>query len=137
MNDRVLVVDDDDAILRLVAPLLTEEALEADCVSNGIDAISRLGTEQYAVVLLDLRMPAGDGFSVIEYLERRVGGGVPPIVLVISAYSDDRLERDLSSGIVTGVIRKPFDPTNLAAVVRRYASKYERNCRRAALGSAS
>lgn len=132
MTDRVLVVDDDDAILRLVGPLLIEEEMEVDCVRSGIAAIERLDALEYAVVLLDLRMPAGDGFSVIEHLERRVGG-VLPIVLVVSAYADDRLERDLSSGIVTGVIRKPFDPTNLASVVRRYASKYERNCRRALL----
>ena len=130
MNDRILVVDDDDAILRLVAPLLAEEELEADCVGSGLEATERLASTEYAVVLLDLRMPAGDGFSVIDYLEKRADV-VPPIVLVVSAYADDRLERDLSSGVVTGVIRKPFDPTNLAAVVRRYASKYERNVRRA------
>lgn len=134
MTERVLVVDDDDAILRLVGPLLAEEELEVDCVRSGSAAIERLDAGEYAVVLLDLRMPAGDGFSVIGHLERRTSA-VPPIVLVVSAYADDRLERDLSSGVVTGVIRKPFDPTNLAAVVRRYASKYERNCRRAQLGA--
>lgn len=137
MTDRVLVVDDDDAILRLVCPLLESEEMTTDCVSSGLEAIERLQSERYSVVLLDLRMPAGDGFSVIEHLERG-SAETPPIVLVVSAYADDRLERDLSSGIVTGVIRKPFDPTNLAAVVRRYASKYERNKRRdQAAGDAS
>jgi CheY-like chemotaxis protein len=131
MSDRVLVVDDDDAILRLVCPLLEAEELETECVKSGLEAIDRLEHERFAVVLLDLRMPAGDGFSVIEHLERS-NLEVPPIVLVVSAYADDRLERDLATGIVTGVIRKPFDPMNLGEIVRRYASKYERHRRRAA-----
>jgi CheY-like chemotaxis protein len=132
MSDRVLVVDDDDAILRLVCPLLEAEELETECVKSGLEAIERLDQERFAVVLLDLRMPAGDGFSVLEHLEK-IDLPVPPIVLVVSAYADDRIERDLSSGIVTGVIRKPFDPMNLGEIVRRYASKYERNRRKAAV----
>ena len=131
MPDRVLVVDDDPAILRLICPLLEAEELETECVKNGVEAIDRLAQEDFSGVLLDLRMPAGDGFSVIEHLEQNAPP-VPPIVLVISAYADDRVERDLTSGIVTGIIRKPFDPTNLGLLVKRYVSKYERNRRRAA-----
>ena len=129
MNERVLVVDDDDAILRLVCPLLAAEELEPECVKSGVAAMELLDREEFSVVLLDLRMPAGDGFSVIDHLET-LPLQVPPIVLVISAYADDQIERDLRSTLVTGVIRKPFDATNLGTVVKRYVSKYERERRR-------
>jgi len=136
VGERVLVVDDDDSILRLICPLLEAEELDPECVHNGTEAIDRLTREHYAVVLLDLRMPSGDGFSVIEYLEKS-SLEVPPIVLVISAYADEKLERDLASSMVTGVIRKPFDPTNLGAVVERYASKFARQTLRAAKAAAA
>lgn len=135
VRDRVLVVDDDDAILRLVGPLLEAEDLDPECVHSGSEAINRLTREQYAVVLLDLRMPSGDGFSVIEFLEK-TKLEVPPIVLVVSAYADEKLERDLTSSMVTGVIRKPFDPMNLGAVVERYVSKFARQSLRAAKAAA-
>jgi CheY-like chemotaxis protein len=129
-KDKVLVVDDDDAMLRLVCPLLEAEDLEVDCVRNGVQALARLAANNYSVVLLDLRMPAGDGYSVIEQIER-IEATSRPLVLVISAWADEQVERELLSDVVTGVIRKPFDPTNLGAVVLRYASKSERQKRRA------
>jgi CheY-like chemotaxis protein len=128
-RERVLVVDDDDAMLRLVCPLLEAEDLDVDCVRNGVQALERLAASDYSVVLLDLRMPAGDGYSVIEQIER-IDAGTRPLVLVISAWADEEVEREILSDIVTGVIRKPFDPTNLGAVVQRYVSRSERLKRR-------
>ncbi|MBW3563884.1 MAG: response regulator [Acidobacteria bacterium] len=116
---RVLIVDDDEMITNLLRTVIEPEA-EVEVAVNGMDANARLSEHEYDLVFLDLRMPGGSGQTVIDHL-RETDADTRPKVIVLSAVANENTRLDES--VVTAIIRKPFDPTNIAAIVRRYLSE--------------
>ena len=78
-----------------------------DTASDGADAIAKLETTQYSVVVVDLMMPIVDGFGVVEYVGN-LPKGRRPAVIVISAGESAAL-RQLDGSVVHSILRKPFD----------------------------
>lgn len=113
---RILVADDDQSIRQLVTTIMKREQMTVDSAIDGAEAIELLQRHTYAVILLDLMMPRVDGFGVIQYL-REHPLSPKPIVLVITAYADQRF-KEVDSKIVSGVIRKPFEVADLGSIVR-------------------
>jgi DNA-binding response OmpR family regulator len=113
---RILVADDDQSIRHLLGTIIRREGFDVDTVADGVEAIEKLAAHDYAVILLDLMMPRRDGFEVIEYLKSH-HPRTKPVVLVISAYADQRFKR-VDPEIVAGVIRKPFEIAELGGMIR-------------------
>lgn len=113
---RILVADDDHSIRQLLCTIIEREGFQVDCVAGGRQAIEKLKEGDYAVVLLDLMMPIVNGFDVIRYLKENPPM-LKPVVLVISAYTDQSF-RDVDPDVVAGVLRKPFEVSDLAGLVR-------------------
>ena len=110
---RILVVDDDPEIRRILVTALRMRALEIDEASDGHAAIGLLRENRYSVVLLDIMMPGVDGFGVLDAIDR---DGHPPVVLVVSGAGKQVLDR-VDTSKIHGIIRKPFDPIEIADVV--------------------
>ena len=110
---RVLIVDDDPDIRALLVTILQRKSLLVDVATDGAEAIDLLRQHAYGVVLLDLFMPVTDGFAVLDAIEREAW---KPIVLVVSGADRGTLEK-LDARAIHGVVKKPFDPEELAAVV--------------------
>ncbi len=119
----VLVADDDQAIRQLICTLMRRERLEADCVADGVEAIELLKTKEYSVILLDLMMPRLDGFGVIEYLKQNPQSH-KPVVLVVTAYADQKFKQ-VDPEIVAGVLRKPFEVSDIGNLVRLCAKGFD------------
>jgi len=102
---RILVVDDDDAIRALLFTILRRRGFAIDAVVHGEEAVARLRTCRYAIVLLDLMMPVMNGWQVLEWLET-LPAADRPMVIVLTAGNEPR---SMDPGIVAGTIRKPFD----------------------------
>ena len=103
VQQRVLVVDDDQSIRRLVSTIVRRERFNVDVAADGLEAIECLKQHQYAVILLDLMMPRMDGFGVIEWLKQNPPM-VKPIIIVITAYADQRF-KEVDVSIVSGILR--------------------------------
>jgi CheY-like chemotaxis protein len=118
----VLVVDDDRAIRSLLEALLLRSGASVDSACDGREAIERLKTETYAAIILDLMMPAVDGFEVLEH----VRSNAPELlsrIIVLTAVSQKRLDTLAQyTGNIWGVIRKPFDLNELMASVTACAT---------------
>lgn len=113
---RVLVADDDQSIRQLVCTIVHREGLDVDCVPDGAEAIEKLKTNEYAVILLDLMMPRVDGFGVIDHL-RSHAPSQKPVVLVMTAYADQKF-KEVDPNVVAGVLRKPFEVADLGNLIR-------------------
>ncbi len=118
----VLVVEDDAAICKLLETALSREPLLVECASDGAEALERLATTAYAVVLLDLMLPRVSGFEVLEYLATRAQPR--PMVFVVSAFDDLTLGK-LDTRVVHGILRKPFDLERLIDLVRECAMHWQ------------
>jgi two-component system, OmpR family, response regulator len=114
---RVLVIDDEESIRRMLSSALRQRALSVDEASDGRDAIALVNENRYAIVLLDLLMPGMDGFHVLEAIGRVTN---PPVVLVVSGADRALIDR-VDSRLIHGIIRKPFDPVEIADIVQACA----------------
>jgi len=122
---RVLVVDDDPVIRRLLVWTLQRHSLTVDEASDGLAALALIREHQYGVILLDLLMPVLDGFSVLSALGTPPMTS-PPVVLVITG-ADRRAVQHLDPQKIHGIVRKPFDPEELASLVVACAEIRSRN----------
>jgi len=110
---RILIVEDADAIRRMIEALVAGRGHEVVAVPNGARGLEAARTKTPDVILLDLNLPgAFDGFEVCERLRKdETTKNVP--ILIISAMDDARSkERALACG-ATAYYTKPFSPTAL------------------------
>jgi len=122
---RVLVVDDDPIIRRLLVWTLERYALSVDEAGDGMEALALIKQHQYGVIVLDLLMPVLDGFGVLTALDGP-SLAAPPVVLVITG-ADRRDTDHLDPQRIHGIVRKPFDPEDLASIVVACAEIRSRN----------
>jgi CheY-like chemotaxis protein len=117
---RVLVVDDEPAIRALVAKIVERAGFSVDIAADGQEAVDKIAQADYAVIVLDLMMPAMSGYEFVDFLQKR--GGKRPSVIVITAAAEASLTRQLDPSIVHSIVRKPFDINVLADLVTAAAS---------------
>lgn len=116
---RALIADDDPAIRRLFETLASRQRIECDSAANGAEAIAALKQRQYAMMFLDLMMPRIDGWGVLDYLRARSEVRVPSL-FIITAFLDQSVSA-ADSAIVSGIIYKPIDADDIAALMRQCA----------------
>ena len=102
---RALVVEDDPAIRRLVGKLLQRRGIDIDVANDGKQAIEKISTGEYSVLILDLMVPEVNGFEIIDFVRKNQ---IRTPVAVVSAVSAQALTK-LDTKIVKLVISKPFD----------------------------
>jgi two-component system, OmpR family, response regulator CiaR len=112
---RILVVEDDLPLRRIITTILKEEQYEVDQAENGEDGYFMASSTEYDLITLDIMLPKMDGFTLIRQLRSE---GVQTPVLFLSA--KDRIE-DRVKGLDFGAddyIVKPFATEELLARVR-------------------
>jgi DNA-binding response OmpR family regulator len=112
-NQRILVVDDEPAIVRLVRATLQVDGYAVLAADRGEQALPLLENERPDLVILDLMMPGMDGFETLRRIRSR--SKVPVIMLTARAGDADTL-KGLQSG-ADDYVTKPFNPDELAARV--------------------
>jgi two-component system, NtrC family, nitrogen regulation response regulator NtrX len=107
----VLVVDDDEALRSTWDAILRDAGYSVAVAEDGDVALQLLGVLEVGVVLLDLRMPRRDGFSVLEALP------APQLVVLVSAEILDEATRTKVDAKVVTFLEKPVPPERLLATV--------------------
>ena len=115
-SQRILVVDDDDAIRSMVERILRRERFAVESARDGFEAIEKLARNDYGTVLLDLMMPRVDGRGVLRYLQTE-RDAPPPNVIVMTADIHGAVEAAAAPAVVC-VLPKPFDIGQLIEHVR-------------------
>jgi len=112
---RVLVVEDEPKLAALLADYLRAAGHEAECVSDGRDAVQAWTLRRHDLVLLDLMLPGLDGLSVCRQL--RELGDVPIVMLTARGEESDRLA-GLELGADDYIPKTPFSPREVMARVK-------------------
>jgi DNA-binding NtrC family response regulator len=113
-------VDDDAYLTTQLRKLLESEELSVDTVSSAQDALSALGSDDYSVLITDLRMPGMGGMELIREVSQR---RVMVTTIVTTAFgSIDRVVEAMRLGAFD-FLTKPIDPTNLRLVMDRALKK--------------
>jgi DNA-binding response OmpR family regulator len=122
-NPRVLVVEDDRGVTRMLGFALREAGFQVRLAGSGGEALSALEADLVDAVVLDLGLPDYQGSEVLDWLrQRRDNGGGGPAWVVMSAL--DRQEAARQFGPM-GVhfLAKPFDPWELARLLNSLLGK--------------
>jgi DNA-binding NtrC family response regulator len=111
---RILVVDDDGSILRLIAAILRREHYDVDTAGGGREALAKIDVNQYDVIVLDLMMPEVSGLDVLKSLHLRL----PQVkcVVILSAASSFGVAAAIHPNVFVA-LRKPFDNAELTKAV--------------------
>lgn len=104
---RILVVEDEVSLLKLETILLTIKGFEVVGAFNGSMAISKIDSEHFDLVLLDVMLPDIDGFEVCRYIRNSPRTANVPVVMLTAKKSQEDRERGIICG-ANSYINKPF-----------------------------
>lgn len=114
---RILLVDDDPDLLRALRLRLRANNYEVTTASDGYAAIAAAQKERPALIILDLGLPVGDGFVVLNRLQNSDAlSGVP--VIVLSARDPQNNEEKALKAGAAAFFQKPADNDELLNVIR-------------------
>ncbi len=118
---RILIVDDDPMIRRLLQVNFRLEGFDVDVAARGREALELASASRPDIVVLDVSMPDMDGWAVMEHLREDPGTARVPIVFLTARTGQAEQERAERLG-AEGYLVKPFDPGELVQVVRQVVS---------------
>ncbi len=117
---RLLLVDDDTDLLRLLSMRLTASGYRVSTAETAEAALARLAVERFSLVVSDVRLPDRDGLSLFEDI-RRQHPALPVILLTAHGTIPDAVEA--TSRGVAGYLTKPFDSQTLLAGIAQALSR--------------
>jgi two-component system response regulator VicR len=122
---KILVVDDDENIVKILSLNLKFEGFDVVTAFDGCTAVMQAHRQKPDLILLDIMMPAGDGFSVVEKLRLSTNTFHIPIVF-ISALPKEDLELRATRAGVAHYFSKPFDINAIVYYIKNelYVKEY-------------
>ncbi len=120
---RILIVDDDDGIRKLISSFLDKHGFRTDTARSPIEMREKLAEDHYDLIVLDVMMPREDGLTALRGLQKADG---PPVIMLSAVGTDvDRIV-----GLEMGAedyLAKPCNPRELLARIRTVLRRRERS----------
>ena len=117
MTEKILVIDDERAMLDFITQRLTPEGFDVHTAASSQDGIHQAIILQPDLILLDLRMPNQDGVTVCKVLRTNPRTRHIPIIVVTGVLSPARLTEAMTAG-ADDFVSKPIDMTDLLIRMR-------------------
>jgi len=112
----VLLVDDDNVFLLTIGVRLKSMGYTVYVAKDAVNAISAVRKNNPDVIVLDVSLPAGDGFMVAERLQNLIATAATPIIFITASEKPGLRERATKLGAVE-FLKKPFEATTLADAI--------------------
>jgi two-component system alkaline phosphatase synthesis response regulator PhoP len=113
---RILVVDDDPTMIKLIQFYLLKDDFDITPCTKGKDALSILKTNHFEVILIDILMPEMDGHTLLKKMKEELKIDVP-IVVVTAHGASDNLMKMIDDGAYD-ILQKPFTTNRLKLTLR-------------------
>jgi len=114
---KILIVEDDEKVARVLAFRMKTAGFETAIANDGLSGIRSAVNHRPDAIILDISLPAGDGFLVAERIQANIAHPMPIIFLTASKRADFR-ERASTLG-AAAFFEKPYEPEALLAAVRQ------------------
>lgn len=118
MPKKILAVDDERHIVRLVEVNLQRAGYEVVTAYDGREALEKVAAETPDLIVLDVMMPYMDGFEVLKNLKADPSTAEIPVIMLTAKAQDADVFRGWQSG-VDCYLTKPFNPMELLTFVKR------------------
>jgi len=118
MAKKILIVDDEPNIVKLLASRLMAHQYDVMMAYDGVQAIKKAREDKPDLIILDFKMPAGDGVTVFENLHVLGDTWLIPVIFITAYPSEEIRQKVLDMGAVD-FLTKPFDAEELLDKVRK------------------
>lgn len=115
---RILVVEDEESLLKLETILLTVKGYEVVGVQTGNHALMKVCDEPFDLILLDIMLPDIDGFEVCSRLKKDPHSSSIPIVMLTAKKNPDDQQRGVACG-ASAYLTKPFKSAMIIEVIEK------------------
>jgi len=115
---RILVVDDEPVILSFLSRVLSDEGYEVETVDNASDALERIKSERYSLILLDIKLPGMSGVELYEHIQKIAKSLARRVIFITGDVMGARTTAFLSQA-KAHYITKPFDIEQLTSDINR------------------
>lgn len=115
-KNKILVVDDEDALRTVLSGELISEGYDVRTASDGDEAMSCLQKESFDLLLLDIRMPRVNGFEVLKYAKEKYP---KTKVVMLTAFADLKNAIESKKLGAEDFISKPYDLVDLLTTIER------------------
>ncbi len=113
---RILVVDDDPTMIKLIQFYLLKDDFDITPCTKGKDALSILKTNHFEVILIDILMPEMDGYTLLKKMKIELKIDTP-IIVVTAHGASDNLMKMIDDGAYD-ILQKPFTTNRLKLTLR-------------------
>ncbi len=118
MAKKILVIDDEELIIKSLKKLLEKNGFIVFVAKNGYDALVITEEEQFDLIIADIRMPGINGVDAVSaILEKENFRNVP--IVFITGYSDEEIKKKAAKLKPLAYISKPFDIEELAVIIEK------------------
>ena len=118
-NLRALIVDDDEPIRQMLTKIVERQNMRVDEARDGAEAIERIDSDGYCVILLDLMMPRVDGFAVLRHMRDHHRDKLDRTI-VASAIPESEIVKRFDTPVYR-IHSKPFDIQRLVGDIKECA----------------
>jgi DNA-binding response OmpR family regulator len=118
---KILICEDNRLALKTISVVLEREGFESDTAENGNDAIKLLKENVYDMAVVDIHLPYHSGLELVKFLRSELKSDTP--VLIVTAFSDQQMQRQAAELGIDGYIVKPFNPFELLEKIRLILNK--------------
>lgn len=125
-TEKILIVDDDPDLRQALRLRLRANRYETLTAGDGYSAIAQAYKEHPNLIILDLGLPAGDGFVVLDRLQKDDKLSSIPVIVLTARDAQSTEQRVLKSG-AAAFFQKPADNTELLNVIRATLSQVTDN----------
>jgi len=124
---KLLLVDDDPALLQVHKLKLELDGYEVVTGRDGAEGLKKVGSEKPKIIILDLQMPRMDGFELLRELKKNANHDKVPKIVLSEFDQPAVIENCLSLGVAEYLIKSHTTPEELSATVERILKKFRIN----------
>ncbi len=114
----ILIVEDDPFLLEMYSAKLTEQGMGIEVAEDGMQALQKMESGHFDLVLLDIVMPKMDGLEVLQKMKEKGSLERTPVILLTNLGQKEDVEKGLALGAKEYIIKAHYTPTEVVAKVQ-------------------
>lgn len=118
---KILICEDNPMAMKTLSVVLEREGFVADVADDGNVGIEMLQKNDYDLLVVDIHLPYRSGLELIKFVRSEQGKDTP--VIILSAFSDNQMQRQAGELGISDYIVKPFNPVDLVAKIKSILNK--------------
>jgi len=118
---KILICEDNPMAMKTLSVVLEREGFDADVADDGNVGIEMLEKNDYDLLVVDIHLPYRSGLELIKFVRSEQGKETP--VIILSAFSDNQMQRQAGELGISDYIVKPFNPADLVARIKSILNK--------------